>query len=264
MGERARVPRPAGRDEPHPRPELDRDDDPHRSDPGPLAGAPGCRRLVHPARDADRLALVWAYVRYGGTPTGEALLYGIEPVVITIVVLALVKLGRTAAKRSPLLVITGLASLVLYLVGVNELILLLGVGLVVLVVQAGSRLGPGAARTIAPLTSAPSCSRLSSRTGPRSCSGGCSSSSSSSAPLCTGAGMCSSPSSGVTWWIGWGGSRSTSWSTRLPSGSSRRAGVHSGEVHRVPRRRDHRGLLATAGIFLPAFVFVGLLSHWCR
>lgn len=66
-------------------------------------------------------------------------------------VLALVKLGRTAAKRSPLLVITGLASLVLYLVGVNELILLLGAGLVVLVVQAGSRLGPGAARTIAPL-----------------------------------------------------------------------------------------------------------------
>lgn len=97
------------------------------------------------------LALAWAYVRYGETPTGAALLYGIEPVVIAIVAQALVKLGRTAAKRSPLLVLTGLASLVLYLVGVNELVLLFGAGLVVLLVRGGARLGPGAAPSIAPL-----------------------------------------------------------------------------------------------------------------
>jgi chromate transporter len=97
------------------------------------------------------LALAWAYVRYGATPAGEALLYGIEPVVIAIVLQALVKLGRTAARRSPLLVITGLASLVLYLAGVNELVVLFGAGLVVLAVRSGSRLGPGAAHSIAPL-----------------------------------------------------------------------------------------------------------------
>jgi chromate transporter len=97
------------------------------------------------------MALAWAYVRYGETPTGEALLYGIEPVVIAIVTQALVKLGGTAAKRSPLLVITGVGSLVLYLVGVNELILLFGAGLVVLLVRAGIGLRPGAAHSILPL-----------------------------------------------------------------------------------------------------------------
>jgi chromate transporter len=97
------------------------------------------------------LALAWIYVRYGETTTGEALLYGIEPVVIAIVAQALVKLGRTAAKRSALLVITGLACLVLYLLGVNELVLLFGAGLIVLLVRTASRLGPGAAGSIVPL-----------------------------------------------------------------------------------------------------------------
>lgn len=97
------------------------------------------------------LALAWAYVRYGTTPVGDALLYGIEPVVIAIVLIAVVKLGRTAVKQSPLLVMTGIGSLVLFLVGVNELILLAGAGLVVLVVRATSRLGPGPNHSIAPL-----------------------------------------------------------------------------------------------------------------
>ena len=97
------------------------------------------------------LALAWAYVRYGTTPVGDALLYGIEPVVIAIVLIAVLRLGRTAVKQSPLLIVTGLASLVLYLFGVNELILLGGAGLVVLVVKAASRLRPGRSQSIAPL-----------------------------------------------------------------------------------------------------------------
>jgi chromate transporter len=97
------------------------------------------------------LALAWAYVRYGTTPVGDALLYGIEPVVIAIVLIAVLRLGRTAVKQSPLLIVTGLASLVLYLFGVNELILLGGAGLVVLVVKTASRLRPGRSQSIAPL-----------------------------------------------------------------------------------------------------------------
>src|SRR5687767_9148020 len=42
------------------------------------------------------LALGWAYVQYGTTPTGESLLYGIKPVVIAVVAQALWGLGRTA------------------------------------------------------------------------------------------------------------------------------------------------------------------------
>ncbi len=40
--------------------------------------------------------LAWTYVRYGHTPPGEALLYGIKPVVIAIIVQALVRLARAA------------------------------------------------------------------------------------------------------------------------------------------------------------------------
>ena len=36
------------------------------------------------------LALAWAYVAYGDTPSGEALLYGVKPVIVAIV------LGRSS------------------------------------------------------------------------------------------------------------------------------------------------------------------------
>ncbi len=73
--------------------------------------------------------LAWAYVRYGATPAGDALLYGVKPVIIAIVLQALWKLGR-AALRGPRLVAVGVAVLALYLVGANELLLLAGGGLV--------------------------------------------------------------------------------------------------------------------------------------
>ena len=50
------------------------------------------------------LALAWAYVEYGATPTGESLLYGIKPVVIAVVAQALWGLGRTAL-TGPLLLV---------------------------------------------------------------------------------------------------------------------------------------------------------------
>jgi chromate transporter len=77
------------------------------------------------------LALAWAYVEYGATPEGEALLYGVAPVVIAVVANALWRLGRTAVKDAALALV-GIAVVALYLAGVNELLLLFGAGLVVM------------------------------------------------------------------------------------------------------------------------------------
>jgi chromate transporter len=83
------------------------------------------------------LALAWLYVRYGTTPTATAVLYGVLPVIIAVVVQAMWALGRAAVK-GPLLALIGLVVLALSLAGVNELVLLFGGGaLVVLVRLAG-------------------------------------------------------------------------------------------------------------------------------
>ena len=88
------------------------------------------------------LALAWAYVRFGTTPTAQWLLYGVKPVIIAVVLQALWGLGRTAV-RSRALGLVGLAVLVLYFSGVNELVLLLAAGLAVML-AANARLLRGA------------------------------------------------------------------------------------------------------------------------
>lgn len=82
------------------------------------------------------LALAWAYVEYGETPAFDGLLYGIRPVVVAIVLRALAGLLGTALK-GPLLAALAAATLVAYLLGVHELLLLAGGGLLVLVVRTG-------------------------------------------------------------------------------------------------------------------------------
>jgi len=74
----------------------------------------------------------WAYVRYGSLPQVQAVLYGVKPVIIAIVVQALLSLGRTALKTIPLGVIALAASLLAFL-GVNELLVLFACGGVALV-----------------------------------------------------------------------------------------------------------------------------------
>jgi chromate transporter len=93
------------------------------------------------------LVLAWAYVRFGGTPAAEWLLYGIKPVIIAIVLQALWNLGRTAIK-GPLLMLIAVAVVGLYLLGANELVLLFGGGLVAMLVRNLRRLR---ARKAAPL-----------------------------------------------------------------------------------------------------------------
>jgi chromate transporter len=87
------------------------------------------------------LALGWAYVEFGTTPSGESLLYGIKPVIIAVVAQALWGLGRTALK-GPLLLVIGTAAAALYLVGFNELVILFGSALLVLIARTGQRMSP--------------------------------------------------------------------------------------------------------------------------
>lgn len=84
------------------------------------------------------LALACAYVAYGKLPSVTGLLYGIKPVVIAIIVRALYKLGRTCVKSWPL---AGLAIIVavLAVLGGHELLVLLGAGALVALVRAVRR-----------------------------------------------------------------------------------------------------------------------------
>ena len=82
--------------------------------------------------------LAWVYVEYGNTPAGDALMYGVKPVIIAVVLQALYRLGRTAIK-GPLLAAVGVAALALYLLGVNELAVLFGGALLVLILQMARR-----------------------------------------------------------------------------------------------------------------------------
>jgi len=68
-------------------------------------------------------ALAWAYVRFGGVPGVEGVLYGIKPAIIVIVVQAVVSLSR-AALRTRWLVAIAVGSAAAVLLGVNELLVL--------------------------------------------------------------------------------------------------------------------------------------------
>ncbi|HEY3340505.1 MAG TPA: chromate efflux transporter [Anaerolineae bacterium] len=76
------------------------------------------------------LSLAWAYVTYGGLPQAGWLFYGIQPVVVAVVAQAIWTLGRTILKWRWTLV-PGAVVVLLYLLGVNALVLLLGAGVIV-------------------------------------------------------------------------------------------------------------------------------------
>jgi chromate transport protein ChrA len=86
------------------------------------------------------LAFAWAYVKYGSTPEVTWLLYGVKPVIIAVVAQALTGLFRTAAKGWMLAAI-GAAVFGLYFAGVNEILLLFGAGILVMLVENGRRIG---------------------------------------------------------------------------------------------------------------------------
>ena len=90
------------------------------------------------------LAFAWAYVRYGSTPQVASLLYGIKPVIIAVIAQAVYGLLRTAVKtwRLGAAVAAGGA---LYLAGLNPLVPLFGLALLVMAVENRTRIGSRAA-----------------------------------------------------------------------------------------------------------------------
>jgi chromate transporter len=94
------------------------------------------------------LVFAWLYGTYGTTTEGEWLLRGIKPVVLAVVVQAVWNLGRTAL-RDGLLIVVGAAVFGFYLLGLNELVLLFGGAIIAAIARwlanACSRPGAGPA-----------------------------------------------------------------------------------------------------------------------
>ena len=88
------------------------------------------------------LGCAWVYDRFQTVPQAEALLYGIKPAVIAVILSAVWRLGKTAAK-GPFLIGIGLLVMLLVLFGINEIIALLGGGIIGILWQLGSRLRKG-------------------------------------------------------------------------------------------------------------------------
>lgn len=80
-------------------------------------------------------ALAWGYVRFGSIPQVEKVLGGIKPVVLAIIIQAVLTLSKTAVKTRKLGVI-GVAAFILNFMGANELLILFGAGVFSITAQA--------------------------------------------------------------------------------------------------------------------------------
>jgi chromate transporter len=86
-------------------------------------------------------ACAWAYVTYGTRPAVGWLLYGVKPVVLAVVVQAIAGLGRRAARTRPLQALAALA-VVAAALGVHELVVLFGAGVVAVGAARAARRAP--------------------------------------------------------------------------------------------------------------------------
>lgn len=84
-------------------------------------------------------AVAWAYVRYGTLPEIAGVLYGVKPVVIAIVAQALWGLGRSAVK-TPFLALLGVGAVAAVVAGAHELIVLAACGAAMALARSASRL----------------------------------------------------------------------------------------------------------------------------
>jgi chromate transporter len=97
--------------------------------------------------------IAYLYVRFGGLPAAVAVLAGVKPVVIAIVVQALWRLARSAVKDA-FLALLGVAALFSVVAGVDELLVLLLAALVSgAVVLVRARTSANAASALVPLLS---------------------------------------------------------------------------------------------------------------
>ncbi len=94
--------------------------------------------------------IAWAYVRFGKLPEASALLYGVKPVIIAVVVQALWNLGKSAVKTKLLAAVGSIAAAACFS-GANELLVLFGCGFALLAIRAADKNQPGALGGFAPL-----------------------------------------------------------------------------------------------------------------
>lgn len=85
--------------------------------------------------------LAWAYVEFGTLPNAADMLFGIKPAVISIIGVAVLRLGKTAAKNILLLSI-GTAVALGTLLGVNEVIALLCGGIAGIALHESKKIRP--------------------------------------------------------------------------------------------------------------------------
>jgi chromate transporter len=99
------------------------------------------------------MSFAWAYVRYGSLPQVAGILYGVKPVIIAIVLQALWSLARTAIK-SKFLAVVGIVAVILTFLRIHELLVLFGAGLAVVLAQTIAR------RTLKSLVTTPALTML--------------------------------------------------------------------------------------------------------
>jgi chromate transporter len=83
----------------------------------------------------------WAYVRFARLPQVTWLLWGVKPVILAVVVQALWNLAPTAARTWPLRLLA-VAAVAGSVVGLHELLILFGSGAIVAAARGGRRAGP--------------------------------------------------------------------------------------------------------------------------
>lgn len=94
--------------------------------------------------------LAWAYVKYGDTPAIEGILYGVVPVVVAIVAHAVTGLGRSVLKTAQGWLLT-VGAFAAYLLGVNELVILAAGAAIAATLHAGKQARGAPALTLLPM-----------------------------------------------------------------------------------------------------------------
>ena len=95
-------------------------------------------------------AFAWAYVHFGSLPQAAAILSGIKPAVMAVIAIAIWRLGKTAIKEFGLAVLGALA-LAAFFFGMNAAVILFGGGLLGMLARRISKLPATSALALAPL-----------------------------------------------------------------------------------------------------------------
>lgn len=108
------------------------------------------------------LAFAYAYVQYGSLPDVGFILMGIKPVIIAVILQALIRLGKTVIKTRVSVVIAA-AVIAAYALGLNELLLLLVAGVLMMLIRNRKKLsGRMHALCLLPISVLPHSAALSS------------------------------------------------------------------------------------------------------